>query len=146
MRGEYERKYGAPLSISWRREATMAARIISEWKQAAASAGIEPHQLLLDAWRSYLADPSWEASRHPVLSFWRNRQRYLGEALDRARGILMVRHSPVTAPGAPPPWMSGPTPCDEYADTPRSPAAVDARLPATVPARDGQELQDRRRR
>jgi len=106
MRGEYELRYGATLSIPWKREATMAARVISEWRQAAASAGIGPHQLLLDAWRSYLADPSWEASRHPVLSFWRNRQRCLAEALDRARGILMARHSPVTAPGVPPPCMS----------------------------------------
>jgi hypothetical protein len=111
MRGEYERKYGAPLSIAWKREATMAARVISEWGQAAASAGLTPHQLLLEAWRSYLADPSWEASRHPVLPFWRNRQKYLVEALDRARGILLAQHSPVTTMGPPPRWM------DEFPDS-----------------------------
>jgi len=129
MRGEYERKYGAPLSIAWRREATMAARVISEWKEAAASAGITPHQLLLEAWRSYLADPSWEASRHPILLFWRNRQRDLVEALDRARGILMARHSVVIAPVAPPPWMDDHFPAGQAGTTQNSSTRKGGELP-----------------
>lgn len=117
MAAMYSTKYHAPLSLSWKRDAAMAARTAREWDEAARKAGMTPTLLLVSAWERFLLDPYHERSRHALPVFWRHRQRYLVEALDKARGIeLQVPQDllapEATAPPKKPHWMpEGGPPC-----------------------------------
>lgn len=96
MAARYSAKYGTPLSVSWKRDASMAWRIIREWAEPASRHSCPPEGLLVLAWELFLSDPHHEKARHPLPVFWKARQTYLTAAVDRLRGIALADAIPAS--------------------------------------------------
>lgn len=111
MAERYDARYGMPLLIAWGREMKNAKDKLRLADAASGALGIDPHDLLLDAYELFLgsADRFYQRVRHDTRIFWRDAQRFLGEAVDRRRGILALpaHQRPALLPESHRPrWMS----------------------------------------
>lgn len=92
MAAAYERKYGVPLVINWGREMNNAKRTLALLAPLAGTLGTDAPSLLADAYDRFLeaTDLAYQRTRHDTRLFWRDAQRFLGEAADRRRRWLAL--------------------------------------------------------
>jgi hypothetical protein len=89
MANAYTAKYGMPLVIAWGRDMKQVKQKVALIAPFAEAVGADPHHLVCEAYEIFLEVPEqfYQRSRHDTRLFWRDAQRFLGEAADRRRRL-----------------------------------------------------------